>query len=76
MSLISNTIAGEEQRDLSYYFSSLTTDINPESKKPRVPAAQPQSKLSNDKSVPGVRVLFFLFLAVCQSPLVSSQWLL
>ena len=36
----SNTIiAGEEQRDLSYYFFSLTTDVNRVSKNPQVPEA-------------------------------------
>ena len=30
-------IAGEEQRDLSYYFFSLTPDINLASKNPKVP---------------------------------------
>ena len=59
----SNTFfAGEEtQRHFSYYFFSLTTDINRASKNPRVPAAQPDSDKHDDKYVLGVRVLFFCF---------------
>ena len=52
----SNTIAGEEQRDLLHYFFSLTTDIS-ESKKPRVAVALRNFK---DDSFP-VRVPFFYF---------------
>ena len=57
----SNTCAGEERHHLSYYFFSLTTDINRASKNPRVPAAQPDSDKHDDKYVLGVRVLFFCF---------------
>ena len=62
----SNTIiAGEEQRDLSYYFFSLTNDINRASKNPQVPTAP------DSVSDYGVRVLFFCFwLSV--NPLWSS----
>ena len=69
-------IAGEEQRDLSYYFFSLTTDIDRASKNPQVPEASQSGFFSGLNS--GVRVLFFLLLAVCQSPLVFSHcyWLL
>ena len=57
----SNTIiAGEEQRDLSYYFFSLTTDINRASKNPQVPT--------------GVRVLFF-FASGCLSIPFGVQFL-
>ena len=64
------------QRHLSYYFFSLTTDINRASKNPRVPAARPpqrnffKKRDSDDAYAPGVRVLFFLLLAVSQSPFV------
>ena len=74
----SNTFfAGEEtQGHLSFYFFSLTTDINRASKNPRVPAAQPGSDKHDDDYVLGVRVPFLLLLAVSRSPFVSSQWLL
>ena len=67
----SNTIAGEELRDFSYYFFSLTTDINRESKKPPVPSAQPHQRDARERNnpeptVPGVRVLFF-FASGCLS---------
>ena len=59
----SNTIiAGEEQHDLSYYFFSLTTDIDRASKNPQVPTAQS----SKDSEYFGVRVLFF-FASGCLS---------
>jgi hypothetical protein len=56
-----------------FCFFSLTTDMNPVSQNPRVPAAEPCG--SDDESVPGVSVLDLL-LALYQSPFVSSQWLL
>jgi hypothetical protein len=59
----SNTFAGEEmQRHLSYYFFSLTTDMNPASQNPRVPAAW--DGLTG--YVPGVCVHYILLLTVCQ----------
>jgi hypothetical protein len=64
VSLFSNTFAGEEMQlhlSLSYYFYSLTTDINRVSQNPRVPAAH--GGMLN--SSPGVRVHYFLLLAVC-----------
>ena len=68
----STTFAGEEmQRHLSYYFFSLTTDMNRASQNPRVPAAQQDMCFA-----PGVRVHYFLLLVVFQFPFVSSQWLL
>ena len=57
----SNTFSGEEMHHLSYYFFSLTTDINRASKNPRVPAAKPDSDKHDDKYVLGVRVFFFCF---------------
>ena len=60
---------------LSYYFFSLTTDLNRSSWNPRVPAAAagPDDWIS---SVLGVRVYYSLLLALCRFPFVSSQWLL
>ena len=56
----SNTIiAGEEQRDLSYYFFSLTTDIDRASKNPEVPTTQ-----SEYSYYYGVRV-HFIFASGC-----------
>ena len=56
-------IAGEEQRDLSYYFSSLTTDINRASKNPQVPAVKHPARSGEEHedfiTVPRVRVHFF-----------------
>jgi hypothetical protein len=60
-----------DTRHLSYYFFSLTTDLNHVSQNPEVPEAQRKTV-----SDPGVRVHFFLLLAVCQLPFVSSQWLI
>ena len=55
-----STFSGEEmQRHLSYYFFSLTTDINRSSKNPRVPAAKPGSDKHDNSYVCGVCVLFF-----------------
>ena len=62
-------IAGEEQRDLSYYFFSLTTDINRASKNPQVPTTQSEySKLY------GVRV-HFIFASGCLSIPFGLQYL-
>ena len=65
----SNTIiAGEEKRGLSYYFFSVTTDINRASKNPQVPEAQSEYYPG---STYGVCVHFFCFwLSV--NPLWSS----
>ena len=78
----SNTLAGEEmQHHLSYYFFSLTTDMNRDSQNLRVPQAAEQDKVIIPKhSVRGV-CPFFFFPAVCHLthwhlPFVSSQWLL
>ena len=61
----SNPFAGEEmQRHLSYYFFSLTTDVNRVSQNPLVPAAQ---SVNLNTGVPGVRVHFF-----CDRPSVNS----
>ena len=61
----SNTIiASEERRDLSYYFFSLTTDINRASKNPRVPVPFCSGLNYSDRD--GVRVLFF-FASGCLS---------
>ena len=63
------------QRHLSYYFCSLTTDMNrvTVSQNPPVPTARP-SRHDSVEGWRGVRVHYFLLLAVCQSPFVSSQW--
>ena len=55
----STTFAGEEmQRHLSYYFFSLTTDINGVCQNPRVPAAERSMTIT----APGVRAhCFFCF---------------
>ena len=67
----SNTIfAGEEQRDLSYYFFSLTTDINRASKNSQVPVAQLEHESSQSR---GVRVLFFFCFWLPVNPLWSSE---
>ena len=59
---------------ITILFFSLTTDMNPFSLNPRVPAAQPGVR--HNTNIAGVRVHYFLLLAVFQSPFVSSQWLL
>jgi hypothetical protein len=71
--LVSLIPANEEdmqRHDLSYYSFSLTMDMNLDSQSPRVPVAQ------GENSDYGVRVRYFLFLAVCQFPFVSRLWLL
>ena len=61
----SNTFAGEEmQRHLLYYFFSLTTDMNPFSPIPQVPAAKPGRR--NNTNIAGVRVHYF-FASGCLS---------
>ena len=57
------------QRHFLYYFFSLTTDINRVSQNPRVPV----SALGKDDNKPGVRVHYFLLLAVCQSSIVPND---
>ena len=52
-------------------FFSLTTDMNRVSQNLRVPTARGVSDYD-----PGVRVHYFLLLAVCQFPFVFSRWLL
>ena len=70
----SNTFECEEmQYHLSYYFFSLTTDVNCSAQNPQVPAVK---KDIGYYSACGVRVLFFFLLAICQFPFVPSQWIL
>ena len=59
----SNTFTCEEmQYNLSYYFFSLTTDMNCFAQNPQVPAEQSYiGYRSPDAYYPGVRVLFFFF---------------
>ena len=55
----SSTFSGEDmqlERHLSYYFFSLTTNINCDSQNARVPVAQ---RDICDQSAPGVRIHFF-----------------
>ena len=47
------------QRHLSYYIFSLTMDMNPVSRNPRVRAAQPFSGGSGSLNAPEVRVYYF-----------------
>ena len=58
--LVSLHFSKRDAASLSYYFFSLTTDMNLASRNPRVPAAQP-----NMVNTPGVRVHYYLLLAVC-----------
>ena len=71
----SDTFAGARDAAsyvILFFLFSLTTDVNHSSQNPPVPAAYingvPEGR------IPGVRIhYFFLFLAVCQFPFVSSQ---
>ena len=49
-----------------------------QSQNPRVPEAQVEAAQRSKfgQSVIGVRVRYFLLLAICQFPFVSSRWLL
>ena len=72
VSMIPKTLTGKKmQRHLSFFFFSLTTDMNHVFQNSVVPAL-PQNPNKND---PGVRVDYFLFPAVCQLPFVSREWL-
>ena len=76
----SNIFAIEECH-LSYHSFSLTSDILFrvfQSQNPRVPEAQVEAAQRSKfgQSVIGVRVRYFLLLAICQFPFVSSRWLL
>ena len=64
-------VSEEMQLHLSYYFFSLTRDMNRHSQNPKVPTAK-----ENNKNDPGVRVQIFLRLAICQFSFASSLWLL
>ena len=61
----SNTFAYEEmQYHFSYYFFSLTTDMNCFAQSPQVPALTPKNNLKmgyGDHGPPGVRGRFFFF---------------
>ena len=60
----SNTFVGEEmQHHLSFYFFSLTTDMNSLSQNTRVPAAH-----EGNTHDPGVGVHFFCFWLSANSP--------
>ena len=57
------------QPHFSYYFFSLTTDLNRASQNPRVPV----SALGKDNNNPGVRVHYF-FASGCLSILFHPEW--
>ena len=74
----SNTFTGEKmQRDFSFYFSSLTTDINRVSQNPLVPMNM-QTRVGIFARGPGVRVDIFcsrLFInSLSSTDVVYSEW--
>ena len=62
------------QRLLSYFFFSLTTDINPASQNPLVPAQAQKGKLDSYFHEPAVRVDYF-FASCCLSIPIRLQTL-
>jgi hypothetical protein len=63
--LLVSLISIVERRCRHTIFFSLTSDINPTSKTPRVPTAREGMRINGDQ-LPGVRVHYILLLAVCQ----------
>ena len=69
MSLIPAHLQARRWCHFSYYFFSLTTDLNRASQNPRVPV----SALGKDDNNPGVRV-HYLFTSGCLSILFHLEW--